>query len=147
MTSRVRRMAIAAGFAAVLSVAASGQTGGGYDLTWSSVDGGATAPATLVGGGYGLGGTVGQPDAGATLSAGGFALVVGFWPAVTIICNCSGDVNGDGVRNGADVQRFVACVLAGQGNCTCADVDLVNGVTVNDAAVFVALLLGPANCP
>ncbi len=52
------------------------QTGGGYDLTWSTVDGGGYTWSE--GGGYALGGTVGQPDAGA-LTGGGYTLSGGFW--------------------------------------------------------------------
>ena len=58
------------------------QSGGGYDLTWSSVDGGGWMFSA--GGGYSLGGTIGQPDAsaayaGAALTGGGFTLLGGFW--------------------------------------------------------------------
>ena len=42
---------------------ASAQTGGGYDLAWNSIDGGGATFST--GGGYSLGATVGQADAGA----------------------------------------------------------------------------------
>jgi len=52
------------------------QTGGGYDLTWSTIDGGGAMFST--GGSYALGGTVGQSDAGA-LSGGGYTLTGGFW--------------------------------------------------------------------
>jgi len=52
------------------------QVGGGYDLTWSTVDGGGGTCST--GGGYALGGTAGQPDAG-TLGGGGYTLGGGFW--------------------------------------------------------------------
>ena len=55
-----------------------GQTGGGYDLTWSSVDGGGETRSVSTSGGYTLGGTLGQPDAG-TLSGGGYSLGGGFW--------------------------------------------------------------------
>lgn len=55
---------------------ASAQSGGGYDLTWSTLDGGGYTFS--VGGGYQLGGTIGQPDAGA-LSGGGYTLSGGFW--------------------------------------------------------------------
>lgn len=48
-----------------------------YDpITWRSIDGGGMIRAT--GGGYTLGGTIGQPDAG-TLAGGGFKLGGGFW--------------------------------------------------------------------
>ena len=51
------------------------QTGGGYDLTWSTIDSGGGASAA---GGYTLGGTAGQPDAGA-MAGGGYTLAGGFW--------------------------------------------------------------------
>ncbi len=50
--------------------------GSGYDLSWWSVDGGGGTFST--GGGYSLGGTVGQPDAG-VLSASSYTLGEGFW--------------------------------------------------------------------
>jgi len=56
------------------------QSGGGYDLTWNTVDGGGYTFST--GGGYALGGTVGQPDAGA-LTGGGYTLTGGFWGGAT----------------------------------------------------------------
>ena len=50
------------------------QTGGTYDLTWSSVDGGG---ATSTGGAFEVLGVIGQPDA-ALLSGGTFELTSGF---------------------------------------------------------------------
>jgi len=52
------------------------QSGGGYDLTWNTADGGGHMFST--GGSYSLGGTVGQADAG-VLSGGSYTLVGGFW--------------------------------------------------------------------
>ena len=57
------------------------QTGGGYDLSWNTVDGGSAMFST--GGSYSLGGAIGQPDAG-TLSGGGYTLVGGFWGGAAI---------------------------------------------------------------
>lgn len=52
------------------------QTGGGYDLTWSTIDsGGYTFSA---GGSFSVGGAIGQPDAG-LLSGGNYSLGGGFW--------------------------------------------------------------------
>jgi len=56
------------------------QAGGPYDLSWSTVDGGGHTFST--GGAYTLGGTAGQPDAGA-LSGGSYTLSGGFWLCVT----------------------------------------------------------------
>ena len=58
---------------------ASAQTGGGYDLTWNSIDGGGATFST--GGGYSLGGTIGQADAGAA-SGGAYSLRGGFWAGI-----------------------------------------------------------------
>ena len=54
---------------------ASAQSGGGYDLTWNTIDGGG---GTSTGGSYTLSGTIGQPDAG-TSSGGTYTLNGGFW--------------------------------------------------------------------
>lgn len=60
----------------LLPTVALAQSGGGYDLSWNTVDGGGYTFST--GGGYALGGTIGQPDAG-VLTGGGYTLVGGFW--------------------------------------------------------------------
>ncbi|MEJ5308227.1 MAG: hypothetical protein WHX52_00525 [Anaerolineae bacterium] len=54
------------------------QSGGGYDLTWWTVDNGGGA---LSGGGYALNGTIGQSEAGPALTGSGFVLYSGFWVA------------------------------------------------------------------
>jgi hypothetical protein len=64
-------IAIAASVSAVLA-----QTGGGYDLSWNTVDGGGWTFSE--GGDYVLGGTIGQPDAG-VLADGSYVLAGGFW--------------------------------------------------------------------
>jgi hypothetical protein len=57
---------------------ASAQTGGGYDLTWSTIDNGGAASNSA--NGYVLAGSIGQPDAGAAsqVSANGYVLSGGF---------------------------------------------------------------------
>jgi hypothetical protein len=55
---------------------ASSQTGGSYDLTWNTIDGGGITFAT--GGAYELGGAIGAADAGA-MSNGAYTLDGGFW--------------------------------------------------------------------
>ena len=51
------------------------QSGGGYDLSWSTTDGGGGSSS---GGSFSLSGTIGQPDAG-VMSGGAFTLAGGFW--------------------------------------------------------------------
>ncbi len=69
--------------ALLLTGRALAQPGGGYDLTWHSVDGGGATLST--GGGYALAGTAGQPDAGA-LSGGGYTLAGGLWGSRAVEC-------------------------------------------------------------
>ena len=62
--------------AVFLISSAPAQTGGPYQLTWSTIDGGGGRSS---GGPYVLTGTIGQPDA--AYSAGGqYELLGGFWP-------------------------------------------------------------------
>lgn len=51
------------------------QSGGGYDLSWFTVDGGG---GTSSSGSYTVSGTIGQADAG-TLASGSYELEGGFW--------------------------------------------------------------------
>ena len=60
-----------------LALVAHAQSGGPFDLSWSTLDGGG-GPSS--GGGFSLNGTVGQPDAGAMIG-GNFSLAGGFWDA------------------------------------------------------------------
>jgi hypothetical protein len=55
---------------------------GGYELSWWTVDGGGQMYS--IGGGYELGGTIGQPDAG-VLTGGGYTLGGGFWRGGVVI--------------------------------------------------------------
>lgn len=65
-------------FSAVSSYA---QSGGGYDLTWNTIDNGG---GTSSHGGYTLDGTIGQLEAGAPISSGGYTLTGGFWAGASI---------------------------------------------------------------
>ena len=55
--------------------AAHAQTGGPYELAWSTIDGGSGSAS---GGAYELSGIAGQPDA-ATMTGGAYTLGGGFW--------------------------------------------------------------------
>ncbi len=67
-------LALAALWLTTLPVLA--QSGGGYDLSWGTIDGGGYTFSS--GGDYTLGGTIGQPDAG-LLTGGDYTLGGGFW--------------------------------------------------------------------
>jgi hypothetical protein len=78
-TQYIALLAVPLLLASVLSVVA--QSGGQYDLSWNTVDGGGMTH--LSAGAYALSSTAGQPDAGPALSGGDYALVGGFWSGVT----------------------------------------------------------------
>lgn len=125
------------------------QIGGGYDLTWSTIDtGGATF---CTGGAYALGGTIGQPDAGPPVSAmsgGIYALTGGFWPAAIPACGCPGHMFGNAVIRGTDISAFVACYVVSAGdNCACADMNRDGLLNTADVSLFVSALLTPGTCP
>lgn len=73
---------LAAGLLLLAGATALAQSGGGYDLSWSTVDaGGATFAG---GGGYVLGATAGQADAG-QLSGGDYLLGGGYWGGGAVV--------------------------------------------------------------
>lgn len=81
------RRAIVLGALMLISVVASlsyvyAQVGGGFDLSWNTVDGGGGTFST--GGTYELGGTIGQPDAGRH-TGGTYTLDGGFWGIVPAV--------------------------------------------------------------
>lgn len=69
------------------------QTGGGFDLSWNTVDGGGGTFST--GGTYSLGGTVGQPDAG-NMSSGVYQVNGGFWNGMVAAAQLVGHVTWQG---------------------------------------------------
>jgi hypothetical protein len=86
-----------------LIAVASAQSGGGYDLSWWTIDGGGITFAA--GGTFNLGGTVGQPDASNPLTGGAFSLTGGFWFTPCIVSN--GDVDGNGCIDDADLLKVL----------------------------------------
>lgn len=118
-----------------------------YAVDWYTIDGGG---GHSMGGNFIVGGTIGQTDAlvgTGGMSGGVFKLQGGFWTvAAAEVCACPGDMNGDGFRDGLDVQEFLNCLRFFGGDCSCADVDHAGGVTVDDLTVFVEELLLSEGC-
>jgi hypothetical protein len=54
------------------------QSSANYDLSRNTVDGGGATSASA---GYGLNGTIGQPDAGGEFTSSSYSLTGGLWPA------------------------------------------------------------------
>ena len=67
-------------FLQVRHVSAGPTGGGGYEVSWYTVDG-SGGMMFSTGGAYSLGGMIGQSDAWPTLSSGNYALTGGFWTA------------------------------------------------------------------
>lgn len=65
--------------AALFNTLGHAQSGGQFDLTWSTIGGGGTSSR----GQFALSGTIGQADAGG-LAGGNFQLEGGFWSAITL---------------------------------------------------------------
>lgn len=114
-----------------LLVAAAPPSGGGFEITRSTIDGGGVIQST--GGDFELSATIGQPDAGAMIG-GDFELTGGFWFSVDPT-----DCNDDGLINRFDHSDFAECVTgpgggSGLSPCPCFDVDGDGDVTLGDFA-------------
>jgi hypothetical protein len=134
----------------VLAVStASAQT---FDLGWNTIDdGGAMFSA---GGVFELGGTIGQPDAGA-MTGGIYELVGGFWSVPSGPAICRGDTNCDGQISYADINPFVQALsnlpawqvqypTCPWQNC---DINADGVVSYADINPFVQKLGSPGPCP
>lgn len=137
--------------AVVTAGPAASQTGGGYDLSWSTIDGGGTTASA--GGPYTLGGTIGQPDAGVA-TGGGYEVTGGFWAAGAPIL--LGDCKIDGVVDLFDVIEMIDILLeakvptAGQEvlcnvDCNALPIDLFDVLRTIDAVLERIPM--PLQCP
>jgi hypothetical protein len=63
----------------LLAASASAQS---YSINWYKIAGGG---GTSSGGQYSLSGTIGQPDASATMSGGNYSLTGGFWAFISVL--------------------------------------------------------------
>ncbi len=129
MLNNTRIVAVGVASALWLAIAApgdnydterTGAAGGGFDLTWYTVDGGG---GTSSGGDFVLRGTIGQPDAG-DLSGGDFVLRGGFWQPVADCGPCPTDTDNDGDTDAADLAELLSdWGVVPLGNCLDSDQD------------------------
>ena len=119
-----------------------------FSVDWYTIDGGGGQSGD---GSFELTWTVGQPDAGAVMTGGGFELTGGFGVAQINLQIVLGDANDDGVFNNLDIASFVLALtdpVTYQTMFPDVDTELVldmngDGVFDNlDIASFVAALTG-----
>ena len=117
-------------------------------IDWFTIDGGG---GVSVGGDFELSGTIGQPDASATMSGGDYELAGGFWPGLVATSDTlPGDLNCDGVVNFGDIDPFVLALTDAAAYATIfpecdilnADINGDGSVNFGDIDPFVALLTG-----
>ncbi|GIV08242.1 MAG: hypothetical protein KatS3mg019_0333 [Fimbriimonadales bacterium] len=125
--------------AALVGIAAA-QSGGGYDLSWWTIDGGGITFAT--GGSFDLGGTIGQPDATSlnALTGGAFTLTGGFWFVSCIATN--GDADGNGCVDDADLLTVLFNFGATGFNLADVNCDAI----VDDADLLIVLFNFGSGC-
>lgn len=91
-----------------------GSDGPAFDMAWFTIDGGGAT--YLTGGGFELGGTTGQSDAG-LLAGGAFELGGGFWQGVDAFNTCYANCDGSTVPpvlNALDFSCFLNRFTQGQ---------------------------------
>ena len=146
-TIRVPRGASLLAMGLLIALPAMGDPrGSGYDLSWYTIDGGTISSGN---GSMVLSGTIGQYDASAAMTGGGYELTGGLWGGVASDPTpCDGDANGDGAVDPLDsgyvLARFGCPVGTGDPLCDAADVNGDGEVNPLDSG-YVLARFGP--CP
>ena len=122
----------------LMTSSALAMSGGDYEISWSTIDGGG---GRSTGGDFALVGTIGQPDAG-EMAGGDYTLAGGFWPGGPTLAFCF-----------VNFEHFAAFALywldtpCNEGNnwCEGADLDYYGDVDLEDVKVLAYYWLN--NCP
>jgi len=106
---------------------------GDFDLSWHTIDGGG---GSSTGGGFELAGTIGQHDAGQTMTGGNFVLIGGFWAGAGSAPSipCPWDLDMSGVVNTSDLLAL----FAQWGTAGPADFDGNGVVNTSDLLILFA---------
>jgi hypothetical protein len=131
-----RTLALVVLAVAVTAAPVIAQSGGGFDLSWNTIDGGG---GTSTNGAFVCSGTAGQPDA-SSANGGDFQLAGGFWAGVVAPGTvCIGDCNNDGDVTVDDLLLMVniALGLAPFSDCPEGDSSGDGMITIEDILVAV----------
>jgi hypothetical protein len=128
-----------------LAIAATGTAlAGELELDWWTIDGGGAMFTT--GGSFELSGTIGQADAGMTMTGGDIEVVGGFWPAGIEEAFCFGDFDGDNDVDLADLANLLGSYGQTEG-MTYEDGDLDGDGDVDLADLAALLGVYGTTCP
>jgi hypothetical protein len=124
--------------AAVALIATTAVVADDFSLDWWTVDGGGEM-FTTDGGDFELSGTIGQPDANATVMTGGdFELTGGFWSGIEELC--FGDLNDDGEVGLADLAELLGHYgITSGATYYDGDLDTDGDVDLSDLAELLSL--------
>jgi hypothetical protein len=106
-----------------------------FTLDWFTLDAGGEMWTT--GGDFELSGTIGQSDAGVSMTGGGFELAGGFWPGAAEEPACPGDLDGDGDVDLSDLALLLSDYGCTGGDCP-GDIDGDGDTDLGDLATLLA---------
>ena len=130
-----------AGLIVTLAAAAAAAHAQDFTIDWHTIDGGGEIFST--GGDFELSGTIGQPDAGDTMTGGVFELTGGFWAIGSTSSTCDPcDMDCDGVVNANDIEPFIDLLFNNGPRCNSCTGDTNGDGDVNAADIegFIACL-------
>jgi hypothetical protein len=139
-----RVLGVALGGVLATALPALAQTGGNFDLSWSTIDGGGGQSS---GGVFVVMGTIGQPDAGLMTGASLRSVEGGFWGvkfADTCYANCDNSTTAP-ILNVNDFICFLNRFAAGAAYANCDNSTTPPILNVNDFVCFLNKFA--AGCP
>ena len=136
MTTPQKGAALVVAVGGLLASSASAQSGGNFDLTWSTIDGGGN---TSSGGVFAVSGTIGQPDAGVMTGANLQTVIGGFWASTSVdpcYPNCDNSTVSP-ILNTNDFICFLNKFAAGNTYANCDNSTVAPILNTNDFICFL----------
>ena len=129
-----------------LAAAAAGAHGQDFTIDWHTIDGG--GEMFSAGGDFELSGTIGQPDAGDTMTGGDFELTGGFWAIGSTSSSCDPcDMDCVPPVNALDIEFFIGLLFDNTDPCCGVRGEVGSTGDVNgDGSITAADIEGFINC-